>query len=301
MDYDIYIDVLNNVLSNFESSKSAIEESANSAIDSILKYSSCESSRIVTAANNIKTNLEKLINGSENIQKWLNDYITELEALENRLASFQGTIAPAPFEFQGTFSNMFAKATVPVLKTGVSGEDLFIDVSTPNYEEGYKFWQVQGNSVNCGATAFTVAVNTLLGKAEYNNVDVWNQMGSYSEAIGEGGSTQAQNWINSQGLQDEIEVIGVDNINTPEKLIEVLENGGIAVVSAGGQVFKHNDGSKASYSGHYIEFYATENGSCYANDSASRNQANQAGVEYTYEDLQQFFANYHNSVAIKAK
>ena len=167
-------------------------------------------------------------------------------------------------------------------------------------QHGDKYWQVQGNGQNCGMTSFLMAVNTLIGENKYtNNVREWRNVGSYSEDIGCSGSTRAQRWLKQKGLDKRLNATDVDTVTSKQELIKRLNRGEVVVVSAGGRVFKRNDGSKVYHKGHYICFYKTENGCCYANDPAKNSKLN-VGVKYTSKDLDAFFANYHNSVAVKA-
>ena len=170
---------------------------------------------------------------------------------------------------------------------------------------GEKYWQVQQNGENCGMTAFMVAVNTALGENKYtNNAEEWANYGCYSEAIGFSGCDQAQTWINDHGLSDKIEVTGIQNVNSKEELYEHLNRGEVVVSSSGGaNIFNRNDGSYENYGGHYITFYKTENGNVYANDSSVGDPSLASGVEYTPEDLDNWFAapGNHGSITVARK
>ena len=167
---------------------------------------------------------------------------------------------------------------------------------------GQQYWQVQQNGENCGMTAFMVAVNTALGDNKYtNNAEEWANYGSYSEAIGFSGCDQAQTWVNDHGLSDKIKVTGVQNVNTKEELYNHLNKGEVVVSSSGGaNIFKRNNGSYDYYDGHYITFYKTSNGNVYANDSSVGDPALASGVEYTPEDLDNWFAapGNHGSITV---
>jgi len=170
---------------------------------------------------------------------------------------------------------------------------------------GQQYWQVQQNGENCGMTAFMVAVNTVLGENKYtNNAEEWENYGCYSEAIGFSGCDQAQTWVNDHGLSDKVVVTGVQNVNSKEELYEHLNKGEVVVSSSGGaNIFKRNDGSYENYAGHYITFYRTENGNVYANDSSVGDPSLASGVEYTPEDLDNWFAapGNHGSITVARK
>ncbi len=186
-----------------------------------------------------------------------------------------------------------------------SGMSSNFSSSTGGAANGQNFWQVQQNGENCGMTAFLVGVNTLLGENIYtDNAGEWANYGGYSEAIGFGDNPQAQNWINDHGLSNKVTVTGIQNINSKEELYDHLSKGEVVVSSSGGDnIFKRNDGSYQYYDGHYILFYKTENGKCYANDSSVGDPSLAAGVEYTEEDLDRWFAapGNHGSITMARK
>ena len=169
-------------------------------------------------------------------------------------------------------------------------------------EGGRQFFQAQGNTDNCGITSLMMATNTLLGENRFtDNVDEWNSLNGYTEAIGwESGNGQAQDWLNSKGLQDQVEVTGVQNIHSKEELIEHLQNGEVVVASSTGPVFKRNDGSFANLD-HYIYFYGTDGTNCYANDPAYNDPAMLSGIEYNPDDLDNFFAPQKGSITLRKK
>jgi len=169
-------------------------------------------------------------------------------------------------------------------------------------EAGRQFFQAQGNSDNCGITSLMMATNTLLGENRFTaNVDEWNNLSCYTEAIGwESGNGQAQDWLNSKGLQDQVEVTGVQNIHSKEELIEHLQNGEVVVASSTGPVFKRTDGSFANLD-HYICFYGTDGTNCFANDPAYDDPAMLSGIEYNPDDLDNFFAPQKGSITLRKK
>ena len=173
---------------------------------------------------------------------------------------------------------------------------------TLGFDNGADFHQTQQSGENCGITSLMVAVNMLLGENRFtDNVGEWNSLGSYTEAIGwTGGGDQAQHWIESKGIQDQVEVTSVESVHNTQDLMAHLEAGEVVVASASGAVFKRNDGSKVSLN-HYICFYLGTDGNVYANDSSAG--ADQAGsVYYSAGDLDAFFsAGSNGSITVRAK
>ena len=172
---------------------------------------------------------------------------------------------------------------------------------------GAKFQQQQGNSVNCGASAFTVSLNIMLGltgSSAYNNLSVWSSSAFGSDStvsIGEKG----QAFLRDQGLSGKIKFEYAPNdITTTAQMKAELQKGNCVVVSSGGtSQFRNANGSTPrSYpDGHFIMFYNYSGGTYFANDSAVE-AARGAGVPYSESQLKQWLdgRSYHTG-AIMSK
>ena len=228
-------------------------------------------------------------NDSSAINKYNNDisqYQNEVNDLKSHITSYLETASSTKLDYSN-FSDIVHNT-----------------YSSSYLENGKNFWQPQGNGDNCGITALMVAVNTILGENVYtDNVGEWNDLDCATETMGwTSGDNMAKRWIHSHGLDDKIEVTGVENIHSREELQEHLRNGEVVVASSSGKVFKLADGSTVDRN-HYITFYAIdEEGNCYANDSARSDSSNYSGIKYTPEDLDRFYGKgcTNGSVTLQA-
>ena len=118
-DYLIDINALNSKKSEFEALVRNTENIYNSFNSSYLKRLS--GTEISNLAKKVSDPLERLKKGYNNSNTWLNNYITGVKEVENKLASFSGDVANIT-TFSGSFQDIFGKVTIPVLKTG--GEPL---------------------------------------------------------------------------------------------------------------------------------------------------------------------------------
>ncbi len=184
------------------------------------------------------------------------------------------------------------------------------------YKNGASYHQPQGNGIdynigNCGTTSMLQAVNMLEGDNKYtDNIKEWEDMGSYSEAIAVDGGKYIKTWLDNKGLSNDIEVVQAydssnpnskvsQNISGADDLINHLKNGEVCILSASGPVFKQNDGGYKNLN-HVVTFYMGDNNKVYCNDPGS-NPSLGAGVEYTKEDIDQFFTHLVGSVSLKKK
>ncbi len=114
-DYLIDIDSLNGKNKNLTS----MAEKATKVSDS---YSSSTIKAAKSGYNNVAAKITKNINrlskGFNNSSEWLTGYLTDIEALENGLASFSNDTLAEPIEFKYQFEDLFGKVTMPYLKTG---------------------------------------------------------------------------------------------------------------------------------------------------------------------------------------
>jgi hypothetical protein len=159
--------------------------------------------------------------------------------------------------------------------------------------DGEKYHQVQKNGVNCGATAFIVGVNIMLGEERFkDNEEVWA-----SEAFGRDSTTnlagKGSAWLRDNELDGELsfeEVKG--DITKADELREQLEAGNVVVISSGsGSEWSRVDAAEPQAGlypdGHWIVFYGYLDGIFYANDSAVSAEKG-AGCPYTEEQMQQW-------------
>ena len=166
--------------------------------------------------------------------------------------------------------------------------------------DGDTYHQTQGNGVNCGATAFVVGVNTLLGENRFtDNVKVWA-----SEAFGRDSTTalveKGRAWLKDNKLDDLIDFQYVKgDIHKADELQAELEKGNVVVISSGsGSEFQRVDTAESKKGlypgGHWICFYGYSEGIFYANDSAVDSKRG-AGCPYNVEQMQQWLdgRSYH--------
>ena len=159
--------------------------------------------------------------------------------------------------------------------------------------DGAKYHQVQKNGVNCGATAFTVGVNIMLGKKKFkDNEKVWA-----SEAFGCDSTVnlaeKGQAFLEDNDLDDQLSFDYVKgDITQTDKLRKLLEAGNVVVISSGSgsewvRVDKAEPQKGLYPDGHWIVFYGYEKGIYYANDSAVTAKKG-AGCPYTEDQMQQW-------------
>ena len=189
MEYDIKLNTLESKSSELGEIKTASEDIYN-------EFNSCYLSTISDAElSKIKTSLkqpiERVKKGSTNSNTWYTNYIKELNALEDSLASFSGNLT-APTEFSGEFVDMFGKRTMPIIKTDGdihanaqgyrSNEDIEFTVAVPDslQQSGYTVtcygeggWYLGGGStptaVASGTRQKTVHEAWLADGARYKN------------------------------------------------------------------------------------------------------------------------------------
>lgn len=174
------------------------------------------------------------------------------------------------------------------------------------HADGADFHQRQGVGNNCGATAFIVAVNTLLHENRYvDNVAVWEGPGFEGDSTADLG-WRGSNWLIANGLFDLIEVVTVPgDIHTAQGMRDWLEAGYVVIASSGpGSVWQYADatqGDEGSFpDGHWIVFYRYEDGVFYANDS-SADAPKGAGCPYDEGQMQQWLDGRSNHFAVAMK
>ena len=116
MDYDIN-------LSTLDSKKSELEELKTGGEDIYNEFNSCYLSTINDAEisklkTSIKPTVERLKKAYTNCNTWYTKYLTELNELEDSIASFTAAGLNQLVEFKGEFIDMFGKRTMPIIKTG---------------------------------------------------------------------------------------------------------------------------------------------------------------------------------------
>jgi len=107
----------------FLGNESSTLSSINSKVETIINnYSSgylnnLSGTEISSLASKAKKSVERLKVGHANSLKWLNNYISENNTLEESLAAGKGT-GSEQIEFKGQFEDIFSKVTIPAIKTG---------------------------------------------------------------------------------------------------------------------------------------------------------------------------------------
>lgn len=174
------------------------------------------------------------------------------------------------------------------------------------HTDGANFHQLQGTGVNCGATSFIVAVNTLLHENRYtDNVAVWSGPGFNGDSTADI-AYRGSIWLIDNGLFEQISIETVPgDIHTTAEMRSWLEEGYVIVTSSGaGSIWQRADGTEAPPGtfpdGHYIMFYCYDNGIYYANDS-SVPAAQGAGCPYNEEQMQQWLDGRSNHFAVVLK
>ena len=176
------------------------------------------------------------------------------------------------------------------------------------HADGDKYQQVQGNGSNCGATAFTVGLNILLGEERYkDNVKVWSGPGFNGDSTN-ALAARAQKWLSANKLDDVIDVEEVKgDIHKAEELKKYLQEGKVVVISSGsGSLWRYADkpskGLHKYADGHWVVFYYYEEGkdgkegTFYCNDSGvPTNQG--AGCPYTDSQMQDWLDGRGNHFA----
>lgn len=193
--------------------------------------------------------------------------------------------------------------------SGIANGDEYAQFQGRHYDSGEMSDDIDDGAMGaaCGATAFTVGVNMLLGQRhKYCNCETWHEMGSDSTTIGWDGGAKGSKWLKEKGLDSQIEITGTNDIKNREDLLNKLKEGNVCVVSSankdGKAVFVLADGSKRSSGGHYILFYKYENGIFYADDSSGLSAG--GGMQYKDSDVDEFFSAREEdggSISIKRK
>ena len=173
------------------------------------------------------------------------------------------------------------------------------------HSDGAQYHQAQGNDSNCGATAFIVAVNTILHENRYiDNVAVWEGPGFNGDSTSDL-AWRGANWLLANGLQDLISIGTVSgDIHTAQEMRDWLEEGYVIVASSGpGSTWRFADGSESTGNfpyGHWVAFYCYQDGIFYCNDS-STTAAMGAGIAYNEEQMQSWLDGRSNHFATALK
>lgn len=116
MDYEINLNTLTNKQNNLESLKQRVDKIYQDVSNSGLK--SLSGTEISNSYTNLKKKIERLNKGYKNSCSWFKRYNTELQELESKLSEGTDTNVTSTKDFNGTFTDIFSKATIPYLKTG---------------------------------------------------------------------------------------------------------------------------------------------------------------------------------------
>ena len=73
---------------------------------------------IDVVSSKVSSNMTRLKNGYTNSDSWFTNYLSEINSLEEGLASFSSETLTEPIEFKGQFEDIFGKVTMPAIKTG---------------------------------------------------------------------------------------------------------------------------------------------------------------------------------------
>ncbi len=230
----------------------------------------------------------------EKIASYYQDKAVELAQEKQRLESHKKWLEARRAEIEKT-----------VEEARLLAEAAALALLDNTHSDGAQFQQIQGVDNNCGATAFIVAVNTILHENRYmDNVAVWNGPGF------EGDSTtdlawRGANWLIANGLNDLISIETVPgDIHTVQDMRAWLEQGYVIVASSGpGSTWRWADGSEQTGCfpyGHWVTFYRYEDGTFYANDS-STGAVKGAGIPYNEEQMQRWLDGRSNHFATALK
>lgn len=174
------------------------------------------------------------------------------------------------------------------------------------HSDGADFHQRQSLGNNCGATAFIVAVNTILHENRYvDNAAVWSSPSFNGDSTTDL-AWKGSNWLLANGLFDMISIETVaGDIHTAQQMRDWLEAGYIVLASSGsGSTWQRADGTQADAGsfpdGHWVTFYRYEDGVFYANDS-SVDSAKGAGCPYDEAQMQQWLDGRSNHFATALK
>lgn len=114
MDYKI-------LLSNLQSKETELGQ-LQSEVNNILEESrndlnSINGTEISSLYSKVEVSINRLEKGYDNCDTWLDDYINELDSLENSLANFNNSNIDTPVEFKEGFPDLFGKRVIPLLKS----------------------------------------------------------------------------------------------------------------------------------------------------------------------------------------
>ena len=112
MDYDINVPTLEGKTGEFEKLKSKV----NNLTETISDLSSGLVGEISSLKSKIDEESKRITKGYDNCDTWFKDYLKDLSALEDSLASFSCEGLDAPKEFKGEFIDLFGKKVIPTLK-----------------------------------------------------------------------------------------------------------------------------------------------------------------------------------------
>ena len=227
----------------------------------------------------------------ERVERYCVDRIQKLNAEQEQLGEQRSALEARKVELESK-----------VTAAKKAADDAHKALLDAQHADGAKYFQVQGNNSNCGATSFIVCVNTLLHENRYtDNVAVWSSpsFGSDStvDLVGKGRS-----WLLANGLADTIEMEYVPgDIHNTDELIAQLNQGRVVMMSAGpGSVWQRADNTETSPNvfsgGHYAMWYRYADGLFYCNDSSVQKEKG-AGVTYTVEEMQQWLDGRGNHFA----
>ena len=115
MDFEVDLTALGSKSSELDSMKDKINEIISEFDGGYLNGLS--STEIGSISSHTGESVHRLEVGYSNSSSWLSRYVSEFTSLEDGLAGMQGANGDSPVEFKETFSDLFTKATVPIITT----------------------------------------------------------------------------------------------------------------------------------------------------------------------------------------
>ena len=115
MNYEIELSSLESKAREFETLQTSMNTFVNDLNHALGSLSQDGNTNIYS---DLSQSIDRLKNGYEKCNEWLNNYINGLKSLELSLSELKGKTIETPIEFQGEFIDMFGKKIMSRLKTG---------------------------------------------------------------------------------------------------------------------------------------------------------------------------------------
>lgn len=168
MDFEADLSALNSSQSDFDSMNSAIKTINSDVKGSYLnKLSGTE---ISSLGSRIVDSVERLEKAYNNSNTWLTNYNSELNSLEDQLSNFSGPNMTKPETFSKEFSDLFTKATVPLITTAAKKAREEEKALLASHLRAYQYTDKEGT------TGDFYMVNTRISPTEYEAYIQQNKM-----------------------------------------------------------------------------------------------------------------------------